>query len=267
MDIHPAADGYDPMAEDSEFSGLKEDIAKYGLRESIILYGGQILDGRHRYRACKELGIEPDYITLDAHDIGHDPEAYVDSMNLHRRHLTIGQRAIKVAQALRRDKEKRKEPADENVQICTKRTEAEAAKAAGISRRSVSTAVKLLDEAPPEVVADVKAGKTTLNAAVKKISGGVTFNTDELEDAPAGLAEVQADLREYEKRLRELARFGREVLGATGNEITRPWCARYSVLTLIQPLQHVARTILNDLPIGGTPTDPKLSREEKAEQA
>lgn len=80
------------------------------------------------------------------------------------------------------------------------------------------------------------------------------------------LASVQEDLKEYAERLRELARFGRKVLGAEGNEVKRPWCNRYSLITLIHPLHHVARTVMNDMPVGGKPDDPKLHREEVAEQ-
>lgn len=86
-------------------------------------------------------------------------------------------------------------------------------------------------------------------------------------DDPDSLEAVQADLREYERRLRDLARYGRKILGAEGSEITRPWCGCYSVLSLIHPLQHVARTVLNDLPVGGEPSNPRLAREEIAEAA
>lgn len=40
----------------AEFEELKQDIAHNGLREQVWLYQKQILDGRNRYRACKELG-------------------------------------------------------------------------------------------------------------------------------------------------------------------------------------------------------------------
>ena len=36
-----------------------EDIKKNGLQEKIWTYKGQIIDGRHRYLACKKFGIEP----------------------------------------------------------------------------------------------------------------------------------------------------------------------------------------------------------------
>jgi hypothetical protein len=48
---HPAADLF-PMMTDAEPDALGEDMLQHGQREPIILYHGQILDGRNRYRAC-----------------------------------------------------------------------------------------------------------------------------------------------------------------------------------------------------------------------
>src|SRR3974377_801830 len=47
-----------PMQDQNAFENLKADIAKQGLLEPIVLFEGRLLDGRNRYRAAKELGLE-----------------------------------------------------------------------------------------------------------------------------------------------------------------------------------------------------------------
>ena len=80
-----------PMMQGEEFAALKADIETNGLREPIWLHpDGRIIDGRNRYLACCELGIEPEYHTWNG---AGSLVAFVVSLNLHRRHLTPMQRA------------------------------------------------------------------------------------------------------------------------------------------------------------------------------
>ena len=88
LQIHPAADWL-PELPATEFRELRDDIAKRGLREAILVKHGHIIDGRHRYRACRELGIEP---TVQEYE-GSDTIDEIVSRNLFRRHLTPQQRA------------------------------------------------------------------------------------------------------------------------------------------------------------------------------
>jgi ParB-like chromosome segregation protein Spo0J len=92
LSVHPAAEIF-PLMRDADFQQLKEDIDLHGLQEPICLYQGQILDGRNRYQACTELGIEPATREYE----GDDPEGFVLSVNLHRRHLNASQRAMSAA--------------------------------------------------------------------------------------------------------------------------------------------------------------------------
>lgn len=82
---------------DSEFDRLADDIEANGLIEPITLLDGAILDGRHRQRACDERQIEPRYSQWDP-DCGITPLEWVISKNLHRRQLTVSQRAVLAAE-------------------------------------------------------------------------------------------------------------------------------------------------------------------------
>lgn len=90
FDTHPAANLF-PMLDNEAYRALKTDIAENGIREPIALFRGKLLDGRNRYRACRELDIEPPVAELD--DGSVDPLAYILSANLFRRHLSASQRA------------------------------------------------------------------------------------------------------------------------------------------------------------------------------
>jgi len=75
------------------YHALVESIEQNGLREPILLddKGEKIIDGRYRYLACCELGIEPQYRTWDG--VG-DMQNVVISLNAHRQHFTDSQSAM-----------------------------------------------------------------------------------------------------------------------------------------------------------------------------
>lgn len=88
MNYHSLS-GFFPKLSETEFELLVEDIKKHGQLEPIVLYGGEILDGRHRYEACKQLGIKPKTRSLNS---GVEPKDYVIATNMRRRHLTPAQK-------------------------------------------------------------------------------------------------------------------------------------------------------------------------------
>jgi hypothetical protein len=88
--FHPLADLF-PLIDGDEFDRLVDDIRDNGQREPIVLFEGKILDGRNRYRACLEAGAIPETRPFDP-DMEGSAEAYVLSVNAHRRHLTLEQK-------------------------------------------------------------------------------------------------------------------------------------------------------------------------------
>lgn len=85
-----------PMMSKHELAELAADIAENGQHQPIIVYEGQILDGRNRQEACLLAGVTP----LTEEYGGHDPVGFVISANLHRRHLTQAQKQDVVAKVL-----------------------------------------------------------------------------------------------------------------------------------------------------------------------
>ena len=87
--FHPLANLF-PLLDGAEFDDLVADIAAHGLREMIVSYQRQVLDGRNRLRACFAAGVAPRFEEYN----GDNPLAFVVSLNLKRRHLTAEQDAI-----------------------------------------------------------------------------------------------------------------------------------------------------------------------------
>lgn len=177
--FHPACDLFPAMSAD-EFAALVADIREHGVREPITTLGGAILDGRHRWRACEQIGIDCPRREWSGPD---SPLSYVVSTNLRRRHLDAGQRAaltvdllpLLEAEALERKAaagqafgrgRPGKDPAIVPEAIRGESRE-QAASIVGVSARYVSDAKRLATVAP-DLFDAVRAGTTTLPAAVRE---------------------------------------------------------------------------------------------------
>lgn len=88
-ETHPAADAF-PMMDANRLNDLIDDIREHGLIEPVIIFEGKILDGRNRYKACLDLGIQPETKQFK----GEDPWAFVWSLNGARRDLVDEQRYL-----------------------------------------------------------------------------------------------------------------------------------------------------------------------------
>jgi ParB-like chromosome segregation protein Spo0J len=164
-EFHPLAEVF-PMIEGVRFKELVADIKANGLLDPITLCGGKILDGRNRYRACREAGIECATVELSPDT---DPVVFVISKNLQRRDLTAGQRAMAAAKLCnlrlgQRADLKRKKEEDIDASISSAVKQEDAARLMGVSQCSVSFANQILRNGTPQDIADVESGKRKLRA-------------------------------------------------------------------------------------------------------
>lgn len=86
---HELAEFY-PMQDAARYAELVDGMRKSGYRNEfpIVIFEGKILDGRNRYRAAIEAGIEPYMVQFS----GDDPIDFVIQANSNRRDLTKDQR-------------------------------------------------------------------------------------------------------------------------------------------------------------------------------
>jgi hypothetical protein len=154
--FHPAADLF-PMMSDRELVALGDDMLQHGQREPIILYHGQILDGRNRYRACIVKGIEPKVRS----ELPPDPHAFVATVNLHRRHLSEEQRGMIAARlATMKKGQNQHSPNGETSQ-------AKAAELLKVSKRRVERSHEVIAKGVPDLVDAVERRDVKVSAAAE----------------------------------------------------------------------------------------------------
>lgn len=187
LEFHPVTNLLpDPTPE--EFLALKDDIEKNGQLMPILVLDRKLLDGRMRYRICKELGIVP-----KIEEVERPPSlvSYLFSLNYHRRHLTASQRATVAVDylemladeaATRQQTGKsadgkaggrgRKKVPQNTGQGSSDRHAGEAAdqaaKLLGTNRKYVADAKKLRNQ-NPELFEQVRRGDKTLQEANRQI--------------------------------------------------------------------------------------------------
>jgi DNA modification methylase/ParB-like chromosome segregation protein Spo0J len=91
MEFHSIANIF-PMLDSDSLSSLASDIKSNGLKSSILVYEGAILDGRNRFQACQAAGVLPRFETFSG--TLHEALSLVWSLNFQRRHLNSSQAAI-----------------------------------------------------------------------------------------------------------------------------------------------------------------------------
>lgn len=146
--IHPAALIPPPMSAE-DYAALKGDIAANGLLHPIRTIDGLIIDGRHRFQVCMELGLEPSF---EEYDGPLSPLAYVIANTKHR-HMSPAQKAemalgieeYEAAEAKKRQ-QMGKERIPDPIEIGQARDKA--ATVVGVNPRYVSDAKRLKQEAP-----------------------------------------------------------------------------------------------------------------------
>jgi hypothetical protein len=176
---HAYADLF-PMMTAAELDALTADIAANGLRTPIVCYQGQILDGRNRHLACEKAGREPTFTDYEGDDAG--ALALVISLNVQRRDLTAGQRAIVAARAMEQMPERRGRPGKN----CTDRAELWSremvAKMFKVGVNAVQQAKALLAEAA-DLTAQVESCTSSLAAAYEELQSRRQQSAQKARDA------------------------------------------------------------------------------------
>jgi hypothetical protein len=158
LKYHALCEIFPPLQGDA-LASLKDDIRISGQRMPVMLYKGEVLDGRNRVETCKVL-----FRDVICEDLPDDTNtvAYVISVNLARRHLNETQRAV-IAGKLITTK-----LGDNQHKGGTVITTANAAKMLNVSETLVKLGKAVQEKAADAIRAKVETGKLRLDA-VKNI--------------------------------------------------------------------------------------------------
>ncbi len=168
--LHPACLLFPPLNE-AELRALADDIKRNGLKNTIVLYKGQILDGRSRLAACEMAGVKPRFVEWDGEG---SPVAWVLSQNLYRRHLSSSQRAVIALDVLPLLEKEAKERQRAGGRVAKKSAKLpEAGKASEAAARLTHSnsryveAVKSIQNQAPELVEKIRVGSLSVPDARK----------------------------------------------------------------------------------------------------
>lgn len=161
---HALADTVPGEMTTEEFTALCTSVKADGLCNPIVLFEGKILDGRARYRACKETKTPVAAVTFSGDE--KKAVAFVLDNNLHRRQLNSMQKAIVAARM---------------PDISQK----DAAAAVGVGVATVNLAVRLLNSKNTPLIKRAEHGDAT-RAEIDEILFDRTASQQKVPVAPVG---------------------------------------------------------------------------------
>ncbi len=174
-----------PKMTEEEFAQLKISIEEEGQHYSIIANEDlEVLDGHHRFRACTELGIEPDFEVRKFEDKMLEKKFVIEA-NLRRRHLNNFQLVELAVPLLEIEKElakKRKVQGgklgrdlqlglapDDAKPVFNAKTAEVVAKRVGLSTRTFERGKKILEKASEEDKQKLREGKASIAQVYREV--------------------------------------------------------------------------------------------------
>ncbi len=189
LHLNPEYDKLLPRMADEEFAQLKASVKAEGQHYPIIVNENlEVLDGHHRFRACTELGIEPDFEVRKFEDKLLEKKFVIEA-NLRRRHLNNFQLVelavplLEIEKALAKKRQIKGGLNGRNQQLGLASADAEpvfepevrakatevVAKKAGLSTRTFERGKKIIDKASEDDKQKLRDGKTSISKVYQEI--------------------------------------------------------------------------------------------------
>ena len=204
--INPEYEKMLPKMSEEEFTEMKASIKTEGQHYSIIANEDlEVLDGHHRFKACTELGIEPDFEVRHFEDKLLEKKFVIEA-NLRRRHLNNFQLVelavplLEIEKALAKKRRvKVVENQEEDIRLGLEPEETaptpkpkveEVAKRAGVSTSTFERGKKILESASEEDKQKLREGKVSISKVYHEIVSPA--DEEEIVEAPPAINEALA---------------------------------------------------------------------------
>ncbi len=197
----------DPLTAD-EHAALERSLLSEGCRDALVLWGDVLVDGHNRYGICQQHNIAFQTLQSTRFKSLDDVHLWMIDQHLGRRSvsdyqrgvLALRQRAILAARHQAAMQQAAAQPAHEaqtaTVAAPARQSREELARSARLSSSQVGMIEKIQKQAAPAVVAALKSGSISLNAAAAVAS----LPVPEQEAAALG---GRQELQQAAKRVRE----------------------------------------------------------------
>ena len=228
--LDQCCEAFPPMDHDA-FLALKTSIERNGQKEPIVLWGGRVVDGRHRLKACQELGFDPTVKLLTCSY--EEAVSATFAANVNRRQLGTGQLALLAAQLATRKPGQTK--AAKHIEAVLSQTEAAAL--FGVSRDAVQKACRLVLDNNHLLLDAVHTASMTLNEAYITTSTGKTGLRVKTTDDERKALRVAAAVKERLGKESRTLRLVKQAATSAKNQAL-PTGARHSVVLADPPWDY-----------------------------
>ena len=220
----------DPLTPD-EYEALERSILAEGCRDALVLWGDVLVDGHNRYGICQKHGIHFQTLQSTLFQSVDDVHLWMIDQHLGRRSVSDFQRGVL---ALRKREIVWERHARAQVAVSDAGTEAnegassatavaseprlsreDIAKAARLSNNQVVMNERIQKQAAPELVAAVKSGTISINAAA-------AVATLPAEEQIAAATAGKEQLKQAAKRVRDAKRAARADLSEVDAQSADP---------------------------------------------
>nr|WP_297354434.1 plasmid replication/partition related protein [uncultured Caldimonas sp.] len=227
----------DPLTPD-EYEALERSILAEGCRDALVLWGNVLVDGHNRYGICRKHGLPFQTVQNTRFQSIEDVHLWMIDQHLGRRSISDFQRGVLALRKREIVAKRRVEPVaaqSPDAPAAEAANEAQApvpapapldtreavAKAARVSSNQIVMIEKIQKQAAPEVVAAVKSGVISINAAAAVASlpaeeqvAAATAGKDELKQAAKRAREAKRKTRSEEATPAEEAKAPEESVDA-----------------------------------------------------